>query len=422
MRIAYICSDVEVEVLGNEGCSVHVRELTNALIELGHEVSILCAWPGSGAAAEAKATVLCPEPAGLAAVALRQLEHEPLVRNNHLQRDLHSMWHNLWLAGEGAEVLRRHRPDFIYERYALFGWAGVDLARRLGIPHLLEINAPLCDQQDGYEKFVLTRTARNLEAEIFRSSNGVIVLAPWMRKWAVSRGASKSRVHLIPDAVSERVFGPEASGDAVLRKYGLLGRRTVGFVGSFQHWHDVPGLLRAFAKLYGEDDNLRLLLVGDGDERQTAQRLARRLGIADAVIFTGAVRHEQVPRYIAAMDVPVVPYGKLSEFYFSPMKMFEYMAVGRPAVAAALGQMAEVIKHGRDGWLYTAGDVDSLAEGIRTILYDPQLAARMGAAARRKVLSRHTWRNVAEQVIELATKLRAGPAPSGTRRKSLQTI
>ena len=420
MKIAYICSDVEVEVLGHEGCSVHVRELTNSMIALGHEVFIICAWAGGGAEQEARARVICPTPRELASIAIGQIEREPLVQTNHLGRDLKSMFHNLWLEGEGAKLVRQEKPDFIYERYALFGWAGVDLARRLGIPHLLEINAPLCDQQDGYEKFVLTTTARRLEREIFRRSDGVIVLAPWLKQWAIARGARKSTVRLIPDAVSERVFGQVASGEAVRRKYGLQGKRTVGFLGSFQHWHDVPGLLRAFAKLYRDDSDLRLLLVGDGEEREPARRLARRLRVADAVIFTGSVPHERVPQYVAAMDVPVVPYGRMREFYFSPMKMFEYMAVGKPAVAAALGQMTQVIDHGRDGWLYKPGDDDSLAEGIRAVLSDPRRAAEMGAAARKKVLAHHTWRNVAEQVVELARELGAGRQTRRTKRKGLQ--
>ena len=418
MKIAYICSDVDVEVLGHEGCSVHVRELTNAMIECGHEVVILCAWPGHGAEAEALARVVHPEPSGLAKVACEHLDHEPVVYENRLERDLRSVIYNLWLEGEGLEILRHERPDFIYERYALFGWGGIGLSRKLGIPHLLEINAPLCDQQQGYRKFVLTHVAREMEAEIFRASDGLVVLAPWLKTWAVSLGAEPSRVHLIPDAVSERVFGTLANGDEIRARYNLQGKRTIGFVGSFQHWHDVPGLLEAFQILYKDDRDLRLLLVGDGLERERCQRIARELGVAEAVIFTGGVPHAQVPQHVAAMDVATVPYGKIEQFYFSPMKLFEYMAAGRPTVAAALGQIAEVVDHGKDGWLYEPGDAKSLAEGIQTILYNPALAAQMGDLARKKVLANHTWRNVAQRVTQLARSLIASRSAEG--RKELQ--
>ena len=418
MKIAYICSDVDVEVLGHEGCSVHVRELTNAMIECGHEVVILCAWPGSGAESEAKARVVHPSPGGLAETACAHLDEEPVIYEHCLERDLKSVIHNLWLEGEGLEILRGERPDFIYERYALFGWGGINLAAKLRIPHVLEINAPLCDQQEGYEKFVLTQLARKMEAEIFRASDALVVLSPWLRTWAISLGAQPSRVHLIPDAVSERVFAKQASGDDVRKRYGLEGKRTIGFVGSFQHWHDVPGLLETFQLLYRKDPDLRLLLVGEGLERERCGRIARELGVSDTVVFTGSVPHEQVPQYVAAMDVATVPYAEMNDFYFSPMKLFEYMAAGRPTVAASLGQIAEVVDHGRDGWLYEPGNAQSLAQGIDTILYNPTLGADMGAAARAKVLANHTWRNVALQVIDLARSLIA--AKTGDPRKELQ--
>ena len=420
MKIAYICSDVEVEVFGHEGCSVHIREFTNSLISLGHEVIILCAWPGRGYKAEAKAKVYHPTPRDFAAAACQQIDREPAVRNANLQRDLKSVFHNLWLENEGAQILEKERPDFIYERYALFGWAGVSLARRFAIPHITELNAPLCDQQEGYDQFVLARTARALEAQILSGSDAVIALSPWLKQWTVSLGADEARVHLIPDAVSERVFSAVASGDTVRRKYGLNGKPTIGFVGSFQHWHDVPGLLRAFQRLHRKDKDLRLLLVGYGERTDACRQLARDLKVSDAVIFTGSVAHKKVPQYVAAMDVAVVPYPKMRQFFFSPLKLFEYMAVGKPAVAASLGQIAEVIEHGKDGLLYTPGDVSSLAAEIAKVLYEPELAAEMGAAARAKVLARHTWRNVAEQVIEIARNLGAGGGKARRRRRKSQ--
>jgi len=420
MKIAYICSDVEVELFGHEGCSVHIREFTNSLIALGHDVIVLCAWPGHGYEAEARARVLNPTPRDLAAVARQQIEREPAVRKANLSRDLKSVFHNLWLENEGAQILERERPDFIYERYALFGWAGISLARRFGIPHLTELNAPLCDQQHGYEKFVFTRTARRMEGEILRASDAVIALSPWLKQWTISLGAEEPRVHLIPDAVSERVFSAKASGDTVRRKYHLDGKRTIGFVGSFQHWHDVPGLLRAFHRLHRKDKDLRLLLVGYGEESEACQRLSRDLKISDAVIFTGSVAHEKVPLYVAAMDVAAVPYRKMKQFFFSPLKLFEYMAVGKPAVAAALGQIAEIIEPGKDGLLYRPGDVTSLAEQIAKVLYDPGLASAMGAAAREKVLAHHTWRNVAEQVVGIAKSCGAGDRAKAATRRKLQ--
>src|SRR5438876_4831669 len=104
----------------------------------------------------------------------------------------------------------------------------------------------------------------------------------------------------------------------------------------------------------------------------------------------GAVAFEQVPSYIAAMDVPVVPYAPMVNFYFSPIKLFESMASGRPTVAARIGQLADVIDHGRTGWLYEPGNAGALADGLRCLLSHPALALEIGQAGRSLVTARHT--------------------------------
>ena len=406
MKIAYLCSDIDVQVFGHEGCSVHIREFTNALAEEGHEVFILCAWAGE-ARVPTRARVLEIGPEGGDAALWSLLEAEPIIQEHHLARDLRSILWSYWLERKGAAILEEEKPDFIYERYALFGRGGLELGRRLGLPVILELNAPLCDQQAGYEKFTLMRTAAELEKVILEGADAVIALSGWLEDWAVARGSDPARIHLVPDGVSERVFAEIQDGSSIQARHGLEGKRVVGFVGSFHWWHDVSTLLSAFAELHREDPDLRLLLVGDGETRKKVVKQARAAGIEGAVVFAGKVPHEEVPRHIAAMDVTVVPYVPLEDFFFSPMKLFECMAAGRPTIAASLGQIAEVIEHGRNGWLYPAGDAARLAEGLRILLADRELAARIADAGRRRVLEAYTWRIAARKVVEIASGILA---------------
>jgi glycosyltransferase involved in cell wall biosynthesis len=176
-------------------------------------------------------------------------------------------------------------------------------------------------------------------------------------------------------------------------------------VGSFQRWHDVEGLLQAFSMLYADDHNLRLLLVGDGDQREALEESCLQLGLGSAVIFTGSVPHESVPEYIAAMDVAVAPYNWKEDFYGSPLKLFEYMAAGKPTVAAAIGQIEEVIEHGKTGWLYPSGNHEKLAHGLASLLYSPELSSEMSQAARQKILTDHTWKAIGARVMNLADQL-----------------
>ncbi len=411
MKIGYVCADPDVPLFGREGCSIHVRELTNALTDTGHDVFILCAAAGEpeGRAPLAPETrVYHLEASGLAAMAWRLVEAEPVVQERYLEYNLKSFLSSVWLETQGAKILEAERPDVLYERYALFGWAGVEMARRLAAPLILEVNAPLSREQAEWGAPALPGAAERMETEILRRADAVVVVSQWLADWVGSKGVPGGRIHVLPNGVAERLFRPDHSGSRVRHRYGLDAKRVVGYVGSFQPWHDVETLFKAFERLYRQDADLRLLLVGHGPRVEALQDLGRRLGVGPAVVFAGSVPHEAVPDFIDAMDVAVAPYGRHGGFYFSPLKLFEYMAVGTPVVAAGLGQIEETIRHGETGLLYSAGDLESLCHALNTILESPGLGLQLGQAARRKVLSEHTWRRVASRVAEVASSLLAG--------------
>jgi glycosyltransferase involved in cell wall biosynthesis len=402
MKIAYLCSDPYVPLFGAEGCSIHVREFTNALVEQGHDVIILCAdADGTHGRAETRARVHSLSPRALDAAALDMLDEEPAVQAQQLQWNLRSIVATMRLEGEAWPVIERERPDVIVERHALFGWAGLELSARADIPLVLEVNAPLCrEQPDG--ALPLRGLAERMESEVLRRADAVLVVSRWLADWATSRGADDRTVHVLPNGVAERLFGGTASGGRMRTQWGLLGARVVGYVGSFQPWHDLDGLLAAFAVIHRQQPDVRLLLVGDGPARSTVAAHARRLDVGDAVVFAGAMPHERIPEALAAMDVAVAPYDAIPGFYFSPLKLVESMAGARPTVAAAVGQIAEVIEHGATGWLYPPGDHAALVTALTTLLSEPERAARIGAAGRRKILAERTWRAVAARAVEIA--------------------
>jgi len=118
--------------------------------------------------------------------------------------------------------------------------------------------------------------------------------------------------------------------------------------------------------------------------------------------LTGAVAHESVPAYLSALDVAVVPYAADENFYFSPLKLVEYLAAGRPVVAADIGDIGHCVRPGETGWLYEPGDGSALAAAIRSVLADPVNAAAVAAAGRAHVCSEHAWEQAALAVVELA--------------------
>jgi len=160
--------------------------------------------------------------------------------------------------------------------------------------------------------------------------------------------------------------------------------------------------VEAFSQLHKQRSNARLLIVGDGPERANQQAALSSAGLLAATHFTGAVSADEVPGLLASMDAAVAPYPKLSHFYFSPLKVYEYMAAGLPVVASRLGQLADLIQHDVNGLLTTPGDVAELAAALERLRTSPDLRTRLGNAARATVLRDHTWDAIGQRILHLA--------------------
>jgi glycosyltransferase involved in cell wall biosynthesis len=148
-----------------------------------------------------------------------------------------------------------------------------------------------------------------------------------------------------------------------------------------------------------------LLIVGDGPGREALENYTHSRGLSHAITFTGEVSHDYIPHYIAAMDITVAPYIPNENFYFSPIKIFEYMARGKPVIAGSIGQVEEVITDGRTGMLFEPGNLDQLTAALVKLMRDAQLRQYLGEKAKAWVLKERTWDNNARQVAGIAREL-----------------
>ena len=173
----------------------------------------------------------------------------------------------------------------------------------------------------------------------------------------------------------------------------------------------MPALLDRLVSRY---PGLRLVIVGDGPLRGEVERELRERCLARSVVLTGWLPHAEVAALVRQFDVALAPYSRLDhDFYFSPLKLFEYMACGVPVVAAALGQIEEVVRDGETGLLYPPGQQDALLAACDRLLEDPDLRRRMGRAAAKEIHGRYTWDHNAARVIDLAQDLMAARRTDG---------
>jgi glycosyltransferase involved in cell wall biosynthesis len=293
-----------------------------------------------------------------------------------------------------GSMLRAGRFGMIYERHAFFLCTTPLLARRHGIPLVVEVNELVGDarirEQPRLKPLVLLS-----DRILFRRAELVVTVSPYLRRRVIACGGREDRVIVLPNAVPEAVAAHPADGRAVRERLGLGRSTVIGFIGWIAHWHRLDLLVEAFARLDPAANDLRLLLVAEGD-RAPLEALAAELGVLDRVRIAGAVPHEEVPAHIAACDVCVVPN---SNDYRSPLKMFEYMAQGRPVVAPNVEPVASVLADGENGLLFEPLSAGSMAAALGRLTASPDLRRRVGENARQTVLARHTWEKNAAAVL-----------------------
>ena len=401
MRVAYLSADQGVPVAGSKGASIHVRSLVRALAERGHRLSVVT-------------TRSVDRPLDLDC----EIVEPPFDRSlKELHAEIADTDGGPVLAGEVRKLLlnsacrealdeidRRSGIDAIYERYSLWSTAGASFARRRGIPWVVEVNAPLVDEQARYRDLSLRPVAEGIERHVLGSADALFVPSSELRDYVFGRVGRRRGVHVTPNGADVEMFSRPAPLPEAFPSH-LAGRFVIAFTGSLKRWHGIELLLAAYHRLRAEHPRAHLLILGEGPLLPMVRRAAARLG-PESMTVVGAVPHEEVPAWLRQAHVGVAPYPPLEGFYFSPIKVVEYMAAGLPVVGSSIGQVREMVEDGETGLLVEPGSVEGLAEALSLLVSHPDLADAMGAAGRRRAESRYDWRRVAERVERTLLSLR----------------
>lgn len=413
MRILYLCPDLGIPVLGQKGAAVHVREMVAAFGRAGHR-TVLAApllnkspWE-EPASLDGKLLHVPPSTETAAAFGTLKAYEETLGIGSSLPGELRRILHDRELGETLRTRFENHRPDFIYERASLYATVGVYLARDLQRPLVLELNSPLALEQATYRATGLGDLAARAERFVLRRADAVLAVSEPLREYAVSLGVEAERVHVVPNGVDTELFRPEGPDPGVRARWGLGDGPVLGFVGGLRPWHGVGVLPALLESLRRRHEGARLVIAGDGPLRGELERDLRERGLAGSAVFTGWMPHAEVADLIRTFDVALAPYPRPDhDFYFSPLKLFEYMACGVPVVTTALGQIPEIVRDGETGLLCPPGDRAALLDACDRLLGDHALRTRLGKAAAKEIRNRYTWDRNAARAIEIARSLGA---------------
>ena len=359
---------------GAEG--VHIDAMVRAFRALGHEVRVIGLAAASDGRHRAIDKVRSLLPRGAFEIA--------------------SMASNAPDYVETRTAMARFRPDLLYKRHARNDVAALAAARRLRVPSVLEVNCLYATPRyQQFEPLAMPRMTRRLERRALELADLVVTVSTPLAREA--RAIAHANIIVMPNGADPDSFDPgKANGHRVRAQYGLGDALTIGWAGILREWHGLELLLHAVTAV----PSATLLIVGDGPARAAFERRVEELRLTERVVITGRIAHEQMPDYLAAMDIAVVADERTG--IASPMKLLEYMSMRRAVVAPRADNIRDLIDEDVDGLLFAPGDAGDLATTLKRLAHDAKLRATLGARARNKIERERNWRVMAETVLRVA--------------------
>ena len=366
---------------------VHIRGIVNGLHELGHQVRVL-SFPGADPQHEHSPRSTRPRTGSLAAV---------VAGLPGIFFEIAEIAYNAITLPRVGVAIRKFHPDLVYERYSLFLWATVWLARRLRVPIVLEVNDSALMQR--VRPLSLKRLSQRIERWCMRNCDGLVFISSYFRDRAVAAYGDIAPSVVSPNAADIACFDQALFDRARLRKErGIADRVVCGHIGAFVRWHGMAAFVEAIAPRMREQPELTLLLVGDGVDLDRIRRTVAAHGLTERILLPGRVPHADIPAWIACMDYAILAD---SNEYGSPMKLFEFMAMGVAVVAPDYAPVVEIIEDDRTGWLFPRKNMTACVERVLALASERADQSRVGGAARDYIVRERQWRNNAEQIIAL---------------------
>ncbi len=376
-----------IPIPGSHGGSVHTIELARGLVRRGHELHLVAQAGEPGTTAETADWLQ----------GIRLYPVRPWLAMDQLQ----------WTARKQVRrIAERVGPEIVIERFHAFGGTGLLAARALGVPAVAEVHTPARPYpgswRDRLDALSLIRPIarwRRAQMEMASAFYGQAALV-------MPEEYREGYVDVVNGADTERFQpGPPTSNDGPLRCV---------YLSSFRAWHGAEDLVRAVARCVELGVDIQVSFLGHGPRWDAARAVARSAGVEDRVEFPGAVPHLEVPARLAAADVGLAPFNLAAHpalqlgWYWSPLKLFEFLAAGLPIVTVDIEYMREHLTGAAR--FYPSGDIEKLARSIASLAADRATVRTMGQEARRLATTRFSWDRQTELVEELLERVRTRSA------------
>ncbi len=373
--------------LGDGAEGIHIREMVTAFREMGHNVKVIGPVGETGDNVSKKARIF---------EKLKEIMPNVFF-------ELLEIFYNIYAIIALYKCVKSFSPDFIYDRYITFNVSSAIVGKYFDVPVIMEVNAPLAlersEQPD--EELFLKKTAFYLEKWICTNATKTITVSTPLAEYYKELGVPDAKLIVMPNGANKKEFCPHPKSNKILTKIKVNENDvTIGFSGILRPWHGIDILIEVVARLIRRNMSVFLLIVGDGPIRQEIEKLIIDAGIENNCKITGRVAHAEIPEYVNLFDIAVSPKAT---FYASPMKLIEYMALGKASVVPNSKNLLDIVDVGINAISFEENDVDSLEDAIATLCRDAPFRKQLGENARMKVEGRLNWEWNAREVCKLAT-------------------
>lgn len=311
------------------------------------------------------------------------------------------------LARQLAVVVKQERPHVLHSHSPILNaLPAILVGKRIGVPVVYEMRSSWEDAAVDRGAYAITswkyKIARWLETWVCSKVDHVTVICDGLKRDLISRGILDRTITVIPNGVDTEKFRPYPGDEDIWKKFGLEGKKVIGFMGSFFRWEGLDLLVKAVAKLLQTRDDVALLLVGGGEMEGSLRTQVHTLGIEKHVVMPGWVPQEQTLSLYPFLDVLAFPrHSTALTERVTPLKPIEAMAMGKVVIASNVGGHRELIRHEDTGLLFEAGNAVALASELARVIDSPQLRARLEQGGLQWVIQKRSWGKTTENYREV---------------------
>jgi glycosyltransferase involved in cell wall biosynthesis len=369
-----------------EGSQIHANEFMNAMKNIGHDVI----------------------PVELSLKTKKQLQNLKIQTTSYKKskfaflQEFKTFLLNILRAVRLLRLNKQHKPDVIINRYLIYDFSAIIVGKLLRIPVVYEVNASAVYEREIQGRYFIKPLARWTELLIFKHADVVTVVSNELKTYFQENNFNTKNTIVIPNGVNMNHHSEEKKivESLIEIKQKWENNTVLGFLGSLKSWHGVERVIDLMPALLIQNPNLRFLIVGDGNEREALESKINQSGIREYVHISGFLPHDYVPGALSIFDIALAPYKDIDNFYFSPLKIFEYMAAGKPVIAPSLGQIKELVETNKTGILLEENTQVALENAILSLSNDSEKILKLGREAKKYIEQNYTWETNAKKIAD----------------------